>query len=628
MRFIAAIFLFTVPMWTSAQFLSEQGRFQVDQIKGCAPFTITLTNLQAGSCTTGSPCAMDYLGNGQTQQNVFTFTYPNPGTFNLSVLYQNTGADRITITVVQNISPAFDVYRCAGNGASIKITDNSYDQYVIDFDGALPPENIIPKSNNQVASFNYGSGGAKNITVRGRNLSSADNCNSQVETFTAINALPAASFTSLQLLNKTQLTLDFNPVQDVQHRLEIAVNGTTSFQQVATLYEASTYTVGSLNTEDNFYCFRLASYDPCNNTSVYSNVICSNRLSLNIQSAVNQLSWITASTGIQSVSILRDQNAYVNLPGAPTGFNDVDIVCNTDYCYQVVTNYTNGAKSFSFERCGTSFTITTPTPISNASAVVSEGSADLTWIQDPPDQPSLYSVIKISNGQNFGAIATSDGLSYSDKTYTTGSSTCYRIEYTDDCGNNSPAGALICPMEMQGTMDEQNVITLNWSRYVGWNGGVASYRVEKYAKDGSLIKSFNVGTDTTFVDDEDDPQNQLVTYRIVALANQAGLTNSVSNPLSFIKENNLFFPTAFSPNGDKLNDRFSISGQFIVKIELEIFNRWGEMVYSSSDNEPWDGSFKGKPAQEDAYVWSANVTDLAGRTFKRRGTVALIRRKK
>jgi gliding motility-associated-like protein len=357
-------------------------------------------------------------------------------------------------------------------------------------------------------------------------------------------------------------------------------------------------------------------------------MICSNNLNLNIVSGINQLTWATAPANIQSVSVLRNQGSYVTIPGAPTSFDDVDITCKTDYCYQVVSNYTNGAKSISFERCGTSFTTNTPTPINNVSSVVSDQGVELTWIQDPPDQPSSYRVLRSSDKQNYTIISTVNDTRLNDQTFTVGSNYSYRIDYTDDCDNESPAGGIVSPTQLAGSMDDQNVITLNWSRYLGWSAGVKNYLVQKLDKAGALIKNINVGTDTTLVDNEEDPKNQVISYRVRVVPNQAGISPSISNMLTFTKENHIFFPTAFTPNGDKLNDMFSISGKFIVSIELSIFNRWGELVYTSSNNEPWDGTYAGARVQEDAYVWSANITDLAGRTFKRSGTVALMRVKK
>ena len=48
-------------------------------------------------------------------------------------------------------------------------------------------------------------------------------------------------------------------------------------------------------------------------------------------------------------------------------------------------------------------------------------------------------------------------------------------------------------------------------------------------------------------------------------------------------------------DGDGLNDFFKVSGQGIIDFEMEIFNRWGQMVFKSSNiNEKWDGTFRGK----------------------------------
>ena len=57
----------------------------------------------------------------------------------------------------------------------------------------------------------------------------------------------------------------------------------------------------------------------------------------------------------------------------------------------------------------------------------------------------------------------------------------------------------------------------------------------------------------------------------------------------------IYAPNAFSPDGDGLNDFFKVSGQGIIDFEMEIFNRWGQMVFKSSNiNEKWDGTFRGK----------------------------------
>src|SRR6478609_909377 len=114
----------TVAALYAQPYTSRLGRFNVDQVKGCAPFTVTITdaNLKTtGECTPGKPCLMDYEGKGQ-QQNQFTYTYTTAGTFKLSVLYQSIGADDISITVVENTKPSFEIYSCAANKVSVKVT--------------------------------------------------------------------------------------------------------------------------------------------------------------------------------------------------------------------------------------------------------------------------------------------------------------------------------------------------------------------------------------------------------------------------------------------------------------------------------------------------------------------------
>ncbi|NOS56590.1 MAG: hypothetical protein HOP37_10095, partial [Cyclobacteriaceae bacterium] len=74
------------------------------------------------------------------------------------------------------------------------------------------------------------------------------------------------------------------------------------------------------------------------------------------------------------------------------------------------------------------------------------------------------------------------------------------------------------------------------------------------------------------------------------------------------------------------NEVFELRGQFITRLELSIFDRWGSLVFYSDTNEPWNGTQRGLPMPLASYVWTANITDLAGRSFKRTGTVVLLRK--
>lgn len=85
-------------------------------------------------------------------------------------------------------------------------------------------------------------------------------------------------------------------------------------------------------------------------------------------------------------------------------------------------------------------------------------------------------------------------------------------------------------------------------------------------------------------------------------------------------------PTAFTPNGDGVNDRFLVEGFGSDDFLLRIFNRWGEMVYEGTDqSEGWDGTFRSKPQEMDVYAWTLRVRFANNRLEERQGNLTLIR---
>jgi gliding motility-associated-like protein len=65
-------------------------------------------------------------------------------------------------------------------------------------------------------------------------------------------------------------------------------------------------------------------------------------------------------------------------------------------------------------------------------------------------------------------------------------------------------------------------------------------------------------------------------------------------------------PNIFTPNGDGYNDVFEYKNQEDWDIETQIFNRWGELLFSES-NENWDGKYKGKKVSEGVYFYKINA---------------------
>jgi gliding motility-associated-like protein len=90
----------------------------------------------------------------------------------------------------------------------------------------------------------------------------------------------------------------------------------------------------------------------------------------------------------------------------------------------------------------------------------------------------------------------------------------------------------------------------------------------------------------------------------------------------------LYMPNAFTPNGDNLNDVFRISPAIKIKVNFfSIFDRWGNMVFSTNDPSiGWDGTYGGQPTAVATYVWIIQYTDpLTNLPAQSTGTVVLIR---
>ncbi len=70
---------------------------------------------------------------------------------------------------------------------------------------------------------------------------------------------------------------------------------------------------------------------------------------------------------------------------------------------------------------------------------------------------------------------------------------------------------------------------------------------------------------------------------------------------------NFHVPTAFTPNNNNLNDGLETFGKDISNLKFMLYNRWGEVIYTSYDlKQKWDGTVGGKPAPAGVYVWQAS----------------------
>ncbi len=91
-----------------------------------------------------------------------------------------------------------------------------------------------------------------------------------------------------------------------------------------------------------------------------------------------------------------------------------------------------------------------------------------------------------------------------------------------------------------------------------------------------------------------------------------------------------YIPNVFSPNGDRINDEFGISGIEIISFTLRVYNRWGELIHVSKEEaQSWDGTFQDKDVPAGEYIWQLEyegyLEDATIFSDQKTGTVLLTR---
>lgn len=116
---------------------------------------------------------------------------------------------------------------------------------------------------------------------------------------------------------------------------------------------------------------------------------------------------------------------------------------------------------------------------------------------------------------------------------------------------------------------------------------------------------------------------------IMVASSDHGCIDSVKTLLTVKDEYSIYVPTAFSPDGDGLNDEFMIFGSGIdeTTFKISISDRWGQLIYESKNrNEKWNGKHmnRGPIVPAGTYVWMVSCYDLGGVMHQKAGWVTVI----
>lgn len=114
--------------------------------------------------------------------------------------------------------------------------------------------------------------------------------------------------------------------------------------------------------------------------------------------------------------------------------------------------------------------------------------------------------------------------------------------------------------------------------------------------------------------------------RLIA-TNDAGCADTAIRLMFLESGADGWLPTAFTPDGSGLNDRFKIGGLSAVSVfRMSIYNRWGEKIFETNNpDDGWDGTFGGKPVPEGHYACLISVVYFNGQRRTFNGQIAVLR---
>lgn len=200
----------------------------------------------------------------------------------------------------------------------------------------------------------------------------------------------------------------------------------------------------------------------------------------------------------------------------------------------------------------------------------------------------------------------------------------YKIESRNLC-NDTIRSLEHNTILLTGIADEsQQRVRLNWNPYINWLNGVSQYDILRSVDEGSMLEYLYTFSDTfKLIYTESD--GFIYCFRIIANEAVSGRL-SFSNKICFTVENPIEIPNAFSPNTDGSNDLWYIKNINLYPINhLQIYNRWGNIVFESSGyNNQWDGRNGKRPLPSGTYFYLLNV-NINGSEEIFKGSVTIFR---
>jgi gliding motility-associated-like protein len=133
---------------------------------------------------------------------------------------------------------------------------------------------------------------------------------------------------------------------------------------------------------------------------------------------------------------------------------------------------------------------------------------------------------------------------------------------------------------------------------------------------------------TTNIQSPVSTPDETITYIVTVSDGECAATGSVTiRVVDFVcGPPSIYIPNTFTPNRDNQNEKMFVRANNIDTLYFVIYDRWGEKMFETTSlNQGWDGTFKGKELDPDVYVYYLEATCEGGSTYFEEGNISLIR---
>jgi len=416
--------------------------------------------------------------------------------------------------------------------------------------------------------------------------------------------------------------------------------------QILFTYPGLSLVDSGLNTYRQPYYYRIQAIDSCGNLGSYSPIHKTINLKASSGNQFIQLNWNTyQGWEVKKYLVYKDGNLIATMGKDTTNFKDTLVVCTTTYHYLIkaVCDTTNDTLiSFSNTDSIKSFDHKAPQKVYIKTVTVSNPNkaVTITWNPSASFDTKNYLIYRKSgiNG-DMKFVDSTNQLSYIDSISEISTirqirdsdnrdDDCYYIFAQDHCGNVSSASNEGCVIILNA-QNQQFYNTLNWNGYQTWYDGVLNYNVYKKEDNQpwNLIGTTTSGIIHNFTDKDLGDSTINFCYQVEAVENLGQYNQLSRSTVACVHQDaTVFIPNSFTHfNLDGLNDYFGPKGLYIKNYTMQIYNRWGELVYSTTTGKPWDGTFKGAEALEGVYIYLITIEDYNAKKSSFNGNITIFR---